>query len=286
MTMTPGTEPPAAQPNQDSDRDFCAQVLALIPAYALGAADPEEVRLVQTGLARCPQAVAALAGYSDLAEQMLFSAPALTAPDHLAQRLQAALAPQAAAPSAFITRQSAQETQSRWGFSWPWRSPRLSSAAAALVLLLLVASNLYWSNRYSDLADQQAALQRQLQEQTTLVTFLRAGHLERLELTTADGGLPESRAVVMYQPASQQALLYAEGFPPLSADQVYQLWLVQGETRVSGGLFQVDSTGYGLLFIDAPQALGSYERMGITPEPAGGSPGPTAPAVVRGAFGS
>ncbi len=143
-----------------------------------------------------------------------------------------------------------------------------------------------WSNRYDDLAAQQSLLQRQLQEQTMLVTFLRAGRLDRLELATATGGLPESRAVLMYQPESPQALLYAEGFPPLSADQVYQLWLVQGETRISGGLFQVDANGYGLLYIDAPLGLGSYDRMGVTPEPAGGSPGPTAPAVVRGAFGS
>ena len=284
MAMTPGTEPSSAQPNQNTPGDFCAQVLALISASALGATDPEETRLVQGGLARCPDAAVALADYTEMAEQMLFSAPQVVAPDRLAQRLQAALSLQSAPVSASASRRFVQEERKRLWLGRLWRFPSLGFAAADLALLLLVTSNLYWANRYNDLATQQSLLQRQLQEQTTLVTFLRAGHLERLELATATGGLPESRAILMYQPTSQQALLYAEGFPPLSADQVYQLWLVQGETSISGGLFQVDSAGYGLLLIDAPQGLGNYERMGVTPEPAGGSPGPTAPAVVRGSF--
>lgn len=284
MGMTPGTEPTAAQTNQQSDQEFCAEVLALIPAFALGATDPEEARFVQAGLARCPEAAAALADYTALFEQMIFSARPVAAPLPLADRLQAALIARAASVSNRSRKE--QQNRPRRGIRWLWTSPALGFAAAALALFLLVASNFYWSRSYNNLATQHTLLQRQLQEQTTLVTFLRAGHLERLELAAADGGLPESRAIVLYQPASQQALLYAEGFPPLSVDQVYQLWLVQDDTRISGGLFQVDSTGYGLLLIDAPQTLGSYERMGITPEPAGGSPGPTAPAVVRGAFGS
>jgi len=286
MAMTPGTQPTAAQPNQNRPGDFCAQVLALIPAYALGATDPEETRLVQRGLARCPDAALALADYTDMAEQMLFSAPPVIAPDPLAQRLQAALSPQSAPTPTPAQRRPARTERKPQGLSRLWTFPGLGFVAAALALLLLVTSNFYWANRYNDLAVQQSFLQRQLQEQTTLITFLRVGQMERRELASATGGLPESRAVLMYQPESPQALLYAEDLPPLSADQVYQLWLVQGETRISGGLFRVDSSGYGLLLIDAPLGLGSYDRMGVTPEPAGGSPGPTAPAVVRGTFGS
>lgn len=282
--MNPGTEPSAAQPNPNTPGDFCTQVLALIPAFALGATDPEETRLVQAGLARCPDAALALADYAEMAEQMLFSAPQVAAPEHLAQRLQAALSPQSAPPAPSRTSKPVEGKPKGWGLSRLWTFPSLGFAAAALALLLLITSNLYWANRYNDLAAQQSLLQRQLQEQTTLVTFLRAGQIERRELASATGGLPESRAILMYQSESQQALLFAEGLPPLSADQVYQLWLVQGETRISGGLFQVDSNGYGLLLIDAPLGLGSYDRMGVTPEPAGGSPGPTAPAVVRGSF--
>ncbi|MBX3050204.1 MAG: anti-sigma factor [Caldilineaceae bacterium] len=284
MAMTPGTEPSAAQPNQNTPENLCAEVLALIPAYALGATDPEETRLVQMGLAGCPDAAAALADYTALAEQMHFAAPRVAAPEHLAQRLQAALSPQSAPPGTPHTAKTVEKQPKRGGLSQLWTFPSLGFAAAALALLLLITSNLYWSNRYNDLAAQQSLLQRQLQQQTTLVTFLRAGQMERRELASASGGLPESRAILMYQPTAQQALLFAEGLPPLSPDQVYQLWLVKDDNRISGGLFQVDANGYGLLLIDAPLGLGSYDRMGVTPEPAGGSPGPTAPAVVRASF--
>lgn len=284
MAMTPGTELPNAQPNQNTPEDFCSQVLALIPAYALGATDPEETRLVQSGLARCPNAALALAEYTDMTEQMLFSGPQVVAPEHLAQRLQVALSAQNIPPVISGTSKPIEEKPKRWGLDRLWSFPVLGFAAAALTLLLLVTSNLYWANRYNDLAAQQSLLQRQLQEQATLVTFLRAGQMERRELASASGGLPESKAILMYQPDSRQGLLFAEGLPPLSADQVYQLWLVKDDNRISGGLFQVDSSGYGLLLIDAPLGLGSYDRMGVTPEPAGGSPGPTAPAVVRATF--
>ena len=158
--MNPGTEPSAAQPNPNTPGDFCTQVLALIPAFALGATDPEETRLVQAGLARCPDAALALADYAEMAEQMLFSAPQVAAPEHLAQRLQAALSPQSAPPAPSRTSKPVEGKPKGWGLSRLWTFPSLGFAAAALALLLLITSNLYWANRYNDLAAQQSLLQR------------------------------------------------------------------------------------------------------------------------------
>jgi hypothetical protein len=76
--------------------------------------------------------------------------------------------------------------------------------------------------------------------------------------------------------------LYVEHFPQLPPNKVYQVWLLQGETRTSGGTFSVDKEGNGVLFIHSPDAVKAFEAVGITPEPAGGSPGPTAPPIVRG----
>ena len=277
--MRPGEGASAAQPNQPETAELCAQVLALIPAYALHATDPEESHFVQAGLARCPQAAAALAEYTEMAEQMLLAAPPVAAPPHLARRLESALAAPALAAAPPQTSRRSGRNPIRHFFT-----PARSLAAAALLLAALLLSNFLWNSRYTELSLAHDALQRQMQEQTTLAAYLRDGQMQRVELAAAAGGLPDSRALVMYQPTAQQALLVAEGFPPLAGDQVYQLWLIQGETRFSGGLFRVDEKGRGLLLIDAPEALEQYDRMGITPEPAGGSPGPTAPPVVAGAF--
>lgn len=284
MTITAGKESNSPQSNQTSETELCERVLALVPAFALGATDPEDTLFVQTGLTRCPQAVAALAEYSELVERMTLGVTPIAPPDHVAERLQLALGQQAETPlTSSVDRKRA--APGRPGLlDWLWRSPAPGFAAAALALLLLLLSNFYWGSRYNELETQHVVLQRQFQEQTTLVARLRAGHFQRLEMAAAAGGGPSSHAMVMYDPTATQALLYAEDFPPLPAGQVYQLWLIQGETRTNGGLFQVDEDGFGVLVIDAPQPIRNYERMGITPEPEGGSPGPTAPPVVLGAF--
>lgn len=299
MATTSGTESLSTQSNQTSEkqtpeklspekqtseRALCEQVLALIPAFALGATDPEETLFVQAGLARCPQAVAALAEYTELSEHLSLGVAPIAPPDGLADRLQLALGHQSQeAQTSARERQPLIADPPPW-LARLWRSPGFGFAAAALALALLLLSNVYWESRYNELESQHLILQRQFQEQTTLVARLRAGHFQRLEMAAAAGGGPTTHAMVMYDPTATQALLYAEDFPPLPAGQVYQLWLIQGENRTNGGLFQVDADGFGVLVIDAPEPLRSYERMGITPEPEGGSPGPTAPPVVTGAF--
>jgi hypothetical protein len=49
-------------------------------------------------------------------------------------------------------------------------------------------------------------------------------------------------------------------------------------------VFSVTPQGYGCLLILSPLPLGSYQRLGITEEPAGGSPGPTGRRVLGGSL--
>jgi hypothetical protein len=79
-------------------------------------------------------------------------------------------------------------------------------------------------------------------------------------------------------------MLYAKEFPQLQPDQVYQLWLTDNGERESGGLFTVDQNGTGVLVFPVTRPMDSLDSMGITPEPAGGSPGPTSRPVVRRQF--
>jgi hypothetical protein len=49
-------------------------------------------------------------------------------------------------------------------------------------------------------------------------------------------------------------------------------------------VFRVDEQGFGLMRITAPRPFTAYQRVGITEEPAGGSPGPTSPRVIGAAL--
>ncbi|MBM4417442.1 MAG: anti-sigma factor [Chloroflexi bacterium] len=92
---------------------------------------------------------------------------------------------------------------------------------------------------------------------------------------------PFARGWVYLSPESEDGLLVAYQLPQLPDDRGYQLWLVPPDGRISGGLFVVDPEGYGWLKVRAPRALAGYQRIGITIERRGGSPGPTGPRVLR-----
>jgi anti-sigma-K factor RskA len=103
---------------------------------------------------------------------------------------------------------------------------------------------------------------------------------ERYTMNAAQEG-SQALAEVAWLFDKNVAVLRASGFPALEAGKVYQLWLIRNGERTSGGTFVVDEQGTGTFVFTPPESLDNFEGMGITPEPAGGSPGPTAPPVVR-----
>ena len=80
------------------------------------------------------------------------------------------------------------------------------------------------------------------------------------------------------------ALLSVYNLASLPRDQVYQVWLLKGDERYSGGVFTVDSTGFGLGVVVPAAPLAEFDAIGITVEPAQGSGGPTGTHVLTGEF--
>lgn len=266
-----------------AEQQDCQLVLDLIPAYSLGATDLDETEFVKTHLAQCPEAVAELARYMALAEAMLFSAPAVPAPAHLAEQLRVATGPRVPAPGP-----SAPQPQSpglwqrlREALAAPQLRPALAVAGVALVVLIGVS--LLWGSQVGQLREQQQRLAARLDEQEALLAMVGEGQFVRVELPAGPAGeATNASATVVCNPDRTVGFIHAQSLPPLDEGMAYQVWLIKGEERVSGGLFQVDTTGNGGLAIAAPEPFGAYDAIGITPEPAAGSPGPTSPPVVRG----
>jgi hypothetical protein len=158
------------------------------------------------------------------------------------------------------------------------------AGAAGAALLLLVALNIYWAYQlqalrqaYEALASERAFPQ---QEENTVQLLLASNARQSIALPPAQEG-SQAGAEILWDPDLNMAMLYAKSFPPLQPDQVYQLWLTDNGERESGGLFTVDQNGTGVLVFSITRPIDSLDSMGITPEPAGGSPGPTSPPVVR-----
>lgn len=233
----------------------------LLPAYALGSLDPEELAQVEAHLANCSACQAEVASYSAVAGRLAWGTPEVEVPEGLRQRV----LERARQPGNNLTlgrhTNEGLLTRLRRLLMAPWWRP----VVAGLVLLLLL-SNFYFLQRLRQVESQLAAVQA-----ASLATI----HLKGTEAA------PDARGVIVIGRDGRTASLVVDGLPALGPEQQYQLWLVQGEERDSGAVFSVDEAGYTITPIQATQALLTYTRFGVTIEPAGGSPGPTGEGVLR-----
>ena len=148
-------------------------------------------------------------------------------------------------------------------------------------LALLIALNAVTALRLLSLQSENQSLASQLADQQTAFAWIADEDVEVYALSAADEGA-DAHASVRWRPNSNVAVLTAESFPELQPDMAYQLWLIRDGQRTSGGLFTVDDEGAGVLLVVAPKPIDIFDSMGITPEPASGSPAPTSPPVVIG----
>ena len=234
---------------------------ALIGAYALGATDPGESEAVEAHLPTCPACRARLAEYRELGDALLYSAPSMTAPQGMTERLQRRL----------VASRREAAPASRWT---RLRGALLLPALAAAILLLLV-TNVYWINRTNH-------LERQAAEQASI--FAGAAIPLYADTSASYASSTYAQGVVYMSSDGRVALLCVYGMPALPSDKTYQLWLIKDGKRDSGGLFTVSGYGFGLLVVRPTRPLSEYSAVGITVEPSSGSPAPTSPRVLGGSL--
>lgn len=249
--------------NPQNSGQMCEDILDLLPAYVLGATDPDETAFVKANLDSCPEATAQIPDYQRLVDEMRASVPqvmpALDFEDRLMSRIAGTQAPAiSVAP---------RPKTLRWG---------LIAAVAAILLLGLM--NVYWITRINNLAETNAELMTQLQQPESAVLASLASMQWRRLASEQD---PNVLALVVWQ--GDDGFLYTLDMPSLPPDQVYQLWLVESDNHhISAGTFRVDERGRGTLHFFAPESIGDFARLGITTEPAGGGNEPSTGPVVRG----
>jgi anti-sigma-K factor RskA len=91
---------------------------------------------------------------------------------------------------------------------------------------------------------------------------------------------PRAQGQLIADPSSESAVLVISGLPKLEAGKTYQVWLIDGGTPVSAGLLTVDENGQGVFIVTSKESIGSFNALGISVEPDGGSQQPTGDIVV------
>ena len=277
----------------EDTRAYCSEIHELIPAYCLGATDPDETELVAAHLAACQEAAAEAADYRILSETLLHSSPVVDPPARLADRLFAAtstLANSAPQPAtAPIVQPKERDTgPSLWQrlravLAGPGLRPLPVLAAIALVALLAV--NVYLVNQIGALRSSVDDMQNRLGQQTAVLTQVGEGTYLRVALPPGPAGVATAAyGAIVCNPEEPQGFLLAENMPPLAPDQTYQIWLGQGDTLISAGAFQSDDAGFGKLVFTAPLPMGQYNSVQVTAEPAAGSLQPTSQPTIGGSL--
>lgn len=294
-----------------------SRIEELLPAYALGALDGEELRELEEHLAGdgCRECRGQLALWQGDLEELAATVPPVE-PSETTRARVLRLAGSSAAPAVPATA--------------PRRTPWWL-AAAALVLLGLAVWGLAGQRRLrgevGGLMAERDRLLRQVEMLSTQVSRMRTdvreakslaverdrlqrqvedlnremGHMrtdvllakQDLQILAAPGvksvalaGLgptPGAQGHTYVNPVSRDALFYAFNLPALAEGKTYQLWYITGGKPVSAGTFAVDRRGAASLRVDRVADARQIEAWAVTIEPRGGVPQPTGAFVLKGA---
>ena len=281
------------------------QLRELLPAYALDALDPAEARSVTDHLRDCDDCAQELTSLRETLGLLAFSAPAATPSPAVRAALFSRVEQLATAGIATTPRSNTNiDTTPNQPATVPV-APRalttyrgrsrgawiaLSAIAAVLVLGLLgwgVLTQLRLNAERQQLAAERAR-NTQLATQTTQLAFVNTllnnpnAAFPVSGPAATDYGLPAA-GYIYVDPTSSVGLMLTYWLPKINADQRFQVWLVTPDGhRDSGGLFAADARGNAQVLINAPAPFAKYKSVGVTVEPAAGSPGPTSPRVCGG----
>ncbi len=279
------------------------QIRELLPAYALDALDPAEARSVADHLRDCAECIQELVGLREILGLLAFSIPPVTPSlavraalfDRVEQlaTAEAVATPSGTSASTPANRPStATAPQALATYREHSRGVRiaLTTLAAVLILGLLgwgIITQLRLNTERQQLASERernaqlATQANQLAFVNTLLNNPNAAFPVSGPAAT-DYGLPAA-GYIYVDPASTVGLMLTYWLPKINADQRFQVWLVTPEGhRDSGGLFMADARGNAQVIINAPAPFAKYKSIGVTVEPAAGSPGPTSPRVCGG----
>jgi anti-sigma-K factor RskA len=237
----------------------CANFREDLAAYVLGALDAEGIPALVAHLRVCTACRTELNQFRRIDEGMLAALPPHTPSSAVRRKLQARLA-------------STQKTT----HLRPVRS--FSQFALGGVLVLMLAFNLFSIYQLQSMQRQQSELAKRLEtDQAALAMLAYAG-----TDTYPVSGTGVAGSLLLDKDLNT-AVLIAWNLPALPDDKVYQVWLIDSQGgRLSGGLFTpAVSQPYTTTLIASPRPFTDFAGIGVTLEPAGGSPKPTGERVLK-----
>ena len=284
MTERDGGPPPVASPG--SPPEAGEHPTDLLASYALGVLEPDEHEAVEAHVRGCATCAAELQELRGAVDALPFAAPPVAPPVSVRQALMERVGATVREPARTgedvepaMLRAAPAARGGAWTPAAAWGVALACAAVAAVSTWQLIATRADLTALRRDAAAQEAALRQQVDALAQMdPQSLRVAPLR---------GSPQAAGIsgrVLYDANGTNGLAVLDHLPPLPPGKVYQLWLLQGATPVSAGIFRSDSDGTGSLVIRAPRAIGSFSGLGLTAEPDPGVAAPTGAILATGAL--
>ncbi|MEL4320688.1 anti-sigma factor [Leifsonia sp. YIM 134122] len=221
-----------------------------------------------SGLSQLPARTAGGAHAADAEVDAVPSAEPATAPDAADSSAAPTLAAVPSAPGAPIdpispaappVGRAEAAAQRRW-FSRP--GAFIAAAAAALVLIAAVVVGVNWPGPNGWGA------------QRDLASISAASDAQQATGEVSGGGT----VTLTWSEELGRSAVTVDGMPALDSDQTYELWYIDSEAAIPAGTFTVGDDGTTWRVLEGDMTAGA--AVGVTVEPAGGSPQPTTEPVV------
>ena len=142
------------------------------------------------------------------------------------------------------------------------------------------------NNQLQAQVEEGAAVQAQLQSE--LVSALANIPFDSPEVySVALAGTeqqPDASAQLVIDPVANTAMLIVSSMPALPEGSVYQVLLIRGTEHETAETFRVDTEGEGVLLVHSTEPLQSFDAVGVSIEPEGGSVQRTGDIVLVGSI--
>lgn len=233
-----------------------------LAVLSLDALEPREAGAVRKHVDQCPRCEAIVRSYRAMAAGLVHTIPAVDPPARLRESIKREVSGKRHRDLARMP-------------SW-FQQTRLAPVALGLSLVLVIV-NIVLLIQVRSIRRTEQQLFAQLADDR-VAQGLNAYPETRRVMIEGD----EVYGSAVYEDYLQIVVLYVWGLDPLPPDQAYQAWLIDADgERFDGGIFTVDEgEQFVQVIVRAPEMIKSFDALGVTVEPEGGSGGPTGLKVL------
>lgn len=239
-------------------------------AYSLGALSPEEAKAFEARLASSPDLQKIVREYRDVAVSLAAAVPAVAPPPALRGKV--------------LSRVRA-ESRGR-GPLRLWTA--LAMAAAVAGILAATVQSVRLAQRSQELREirtelSAAAGRRDLLQQRLDAVLDDNTQMYAVRPTGQGDPALGFGAQVFWRRDANTWLVHVYNMPRLPEGQVYQLWYVTPDARISAGVLEMDDEGHAIAVLVVPPEARSATLAAVSIEPGpSGSPQPTGAIVIAG----